>query len=80
MQNKFSVSNLINSTGFDLQVSGDQGPIPLCLRRLEVRAQFGLRRVFGSAFRFGTLVANILKLFRSFEKPSLAGLPFFVGH
>jgi hypothetical protein len=46
MQNKFChVSNLINSTGFDLQVSGDQGPTPLCLRRLEVRAQFGLRRV-----------------------------------
>jgi hypothetical protein len=76
MQNKFChVSNLINSTGFDLQVSGDQGPT----RRLEVRAQFGLRRVFGSAFRFGTLVANISKLFRSLEKPSLAGLPFFVA-
>jgi hypothetical protein len=32
-----------------------------------------------SAFRFGALVANISKLFRPLEKPSLAGLPFFVG-
>jgi hypothetical protein len=46
---------------------------------LTMRARQGTSRQRMSAFGLGALVSNITELFRSLEKPSLAGLPFFVG-
>jgi hypothetical protein len=46
---------------------------------LTMRARRGASRQRMSAFGLGALVSNITELFRSLEKPSLAGLPFFVG-
>src|SRR5262245_28129152 len=46
---------------------------------LTMRARQGTSRQRMLAFGLGALVSNITELFRSLEKPSLAGLPFFVG-